>query len=212
MSVLLSETIRLTLDGMTKFRKALPTGPCDDYENSDSNPPGSSNLKRHLEEAMSTIQSHVTPELLEQNLRAKYEMHNKHAEEHRARQISTMAHQSKKRKSSDEVNECVGYIVASCLTLHSVIRASTPEERNSISMEEGRLRGLTVREETFSTLMKILGKLKSDPALMIAVKDLRGLVDAGEEGTMNGLAMVCDFTLISFARCCVELGALAVVH
>ena len=59
--------------------------------------------------------------------------------------------------------------------------------------------------------------MKSDPALRVIVKDLRGLVETGDDEMENqsertGLCMVCDFTLLSFARCCVELGALAVVQ
>lgn len=85
-------------------------------------------------------------------------------------------------------------------------------------MEEGRLRGLTVREETMSVLMKILGRLKSDTALSVRVVDLRGLIENNadhnerDQSEREGFMMVCDFTLLSFARCCVELGALAVVQ
>ena len=77
-------------------------------------------------------------------------------------------------------------------------------------MEEGRLRGLTVREETMSILMIMLTKLKSDPGRIVVVKDMRvDLVDTIDT-LQKETELVCDFTLLSFARCCVELGALAV--
>jgi hypothetical protein len=61
-------------------------------------------------------------------------------------------------------------------------------------------------------LMNILSKLKGDPDLKVAVKDLLDIViTGGVEMDGTSLTMVCDFTLLSFARCCVELGALAVV-
>lgn len=113
----------------------------------------------------------------------------------------------------DEPKECVGPNAAAGVTLQSVIRVSTIEERSSITMEEGRMRGLTVREETMAILMEVLGKLKSDPAFSVIVKDARGLVHTGDnESEKIGMLMVCDFTLLSFARCCVELGALALVQ
>ena len=82
-------------------------------------------------------------------------------------------------------------------------------------MEEERLLGLTVREETMGVLMQILSKVKSEPTSTFKVKDLRSLVDYNDEDDMEerkGCMMVCDFTLLSFARCCVELGALAVIQ
>lgn len=214
LSVLLSETIRQTLDGVAHFRKALPIGPCEEYiglgmgENSSitENPC----LTQQLSEAMSTIQSAITPALVEQRLREKYRIHNAHAHEHRQRISSTQ--QSNKRKSIDDDNECVGSAAASTLCLHSVVRLSTPQERKSVPMDEGRLRGLTVRVETMSILMNILGKLKSDPDLKVSVKDLLDIVISVVEMDKSSLSMVCDFTLLSFARCCVELGALAVVR
>ena len=215
LSVLLSETIRQTLDGVTHFRKALPIGPCEEYnglgpvENSSmtENP----RLTQQLSDAMSTIQSAITPALIEQRLREKYRIHNAHAREHRQR-ISSI-HQSKKRKSINGENECVGSGAASGLCLRSVVRLSTPQERNSVPMDDGRLRGLTVREETMSILMNILGKLKSNPNLKVSVKDLLDIVTSvGVEVDRTSLSMVCDFTLLSFARCCVELGALAIVQ
>jgi hypothetical protein len=61
-------------------------------------------------------------------------------------------------------------------------------------------------------LMNVLSKLKSDPDLNVAVKDLLDIATTGcVEMDGTSLSMVCDFTLLSFARCCVELGALAVV-
>lgn len=212
LSVLLSETIRQTLDGVTHFRKALPIGPCEEYESlvSDDCSSIEGNLEQQLGEAMSIIQSKMTPFLVEQRLREKYRMHNAHANEHRRKLTSLQ--QTKKRKSIDDNTGCVGDAAASRLTLHSVIRVSTPGERDSVSIDEGRIRGLTVRGETMTILMTILNKLKGDPDLKVAVKDLLDIViTGGVEMDGTSLTMVCDFTLLSFARCCVELGALAVV-
>lgn len=211
LSVMLSEAVRQTLDNVTRFREALPIGPCDEYERSSggesASAMGSTELKQQLDEAMAMIQSKVTPMLLERNLRQKYSVHNEHARGHRL-SIQYQYQQSKKRKCMHESDDCVGHKAAAGVTLRTILRVSTPEERNSVPMEEGRLRGLTVREETMPVLMKILGELKGDQSLRIAVRYLRDLVDTEEDE--DGSTMVCDFTILSFARCCVELGALAV--
>jgi hypothetical protein len=62
-------------------------------------------------------------------------------------------------------------------------------------------------------LMKILSKLKSDTELRVKVMDLRDIIES-EDGEQERaqLSMLCEFTLLSFARCCVELGALAIVN
>ena len=204
LSTILSETVRQTLNEVPKFRRALPIGPCQEYESTSS---ADVSLEQHLDNAMAIIQTKINALVLEQNMRAKYQMHNSQVNVHRQKLLE----QSKKRKNYSA--ECVGYDVASQLTLDTSIRASTPEERSSVSIEEGCLRGLTVREETMQTLMSILGKIKANQDLTIKVHELRDLVENRDNETKKtGLLMVCDFTLLSFAKCCVELGALAVVE
>ncbi len=203
-----------TLDGVTNFRMALPIGPCEEYgivgAGESSSLTENPCLRQQLDEAMSIIQSKMTPALMQQRLLGKYRIHNAHANEYRQR-ISSVR-QSTKRKSIDDGDECVGGTAASRLTLRTLIRVSTAEERSSVSIDEDRLRGLTVRGETMTILMKVLSKLKSDPDLNVAVKDLLDIATTGGvETDGTSLSMVCDFTLLSFARCCVELGALAVV-
>ena len=218
LSVLLSETIRQTLDDVTEYRKALPIGPCKEYNDTGST---SKCVKEQLDEAMSVIQSKITPSVIEQCLHNKYQHHNAQANEYRQQLI--MGQQvGKKRKSDDDDEqhnnkECVGATAASKITLNSIIRVSTPEERNSITMIEGQLRGLTVRTETRDILMSIISGFKNSslPPANVAVKDLLSIMnDWTHDGSGEGLqqlSMVCNFTLLSFARCCVELGALAIV-
>lgn len=213
MSVLLSETIRETLDGLSNFRKALPIGPCEEYESFSlgaSSAPECPCMKQQLNNAMDIIHSVVTPSLLEDKLRKKYRLHNDHAAKHREK---LQTNQCKKRKSVDGPYECVGDVAAARLTLHSLIRVSTSEERSSVVLDEGCLRGLTVREETMPILMKILTKIKSGTGLRVKVMDLRDIIES-EDGEQERaqLSMLCEFTLLSFARCCVELGALAIVN
>jgi len=116
LSVVLSETIHQTLDGVTKFRKALPIGPCDEYLNSTlgegASSLGPSNLKQQLDEAMAVIQSNITPSLLEQKLQTKHQIHNAHASEHRSKLQETQQ-QSRKRTLTEESSNCVGYSAAS---------------------------------------------------------------------------------------------------
>mmetsp|Transcript_4353 Transcript_4353/g.9027 ORF Transcript_4353/g.9027 Transcript_4353/m.9027 type:complete len:264 (+) Transcript_4353:120-911(+) len=120
--------------------------------------------------------------------------------------------QSQPHTEDDEADSIVvGPKAASKVRLETLVRASTPSERESVAMEEGKLRGLTVREETHGALMSILAGIKNHPGRSFVVgSDLRGLAK-NDEGDDGGLDFVCDFTLLSFARCCVELGALAMV-
>lgn len=199
---LLSDTTRKTLIANPQFRKALPIGPCSEYGGSQSDV--DSFFKQQLDSAMSLIQTNVTSGLLQEQLTNKYSMHNSRADDFR-RNIT-----SRKRPIQDLAkDDRVGYNAACRLTLESVIRASSTEERNSVVLEEGRLRGLTVREDTMQFLMTIIGIMKAKPSMESAVKELRSIAAAGESICSN--PMICDFTLLSFARCCVELGALAVV-
>ena len=219
LSVLLSETVRQTLDDVTDFRKALPIGPCEEYETGST---AACLLKEQLNKAMSIMQSKITPSVIEQNLRNKYQQHNVRANEYRQRLIMGQQVVVKKRKADDDYcnkkEECVvGPIAASFLTLNSIIRVSTHEERNSVTIDEGRLRGLTVRAETKDIFMSLLSRFKNSslPPVKVAVEDLLSIMNEWtHDGTGVGLqqlSMVCNFTLLSFARCCVELGALAIV-
>jgi hypothetical protein len=209
LSVVLSDTIRQTLNNVTKFRKALPIGPSVEYctSSDDSLMPSPTFLKQQLDEAMTAIQNQVTSELLEKNLRTKYDMHNFHADVHRSKIISTS--KTNKRKRCDEI---VGFDASLQLSLESMVRVSTPDERNSVVLEEGQLRGLTVRQETCSILMTILSVFKKDPSIRKKVKDLRGVIEGDSTLDRTNFDMICDFTLLCFARCCVELGAMAVVN
>ena len=67
-----------------------------------------------------------------------------------------------------------------------------------------------MRQENCTALMGILAVLKQDPSLHVKVRELRDIHD--EKDSISKLDMICDFTLLSFARCCVELGALALVE
>lgn len=205
LSVLLSETIRNTMDGVTSFRKALPVGPCNEY--AASNSPEHS-MEQLVDSAMSVIQRKITPGLLEERLQEKYRLHNENAKHHRQKVI--LAQQSRKRKAAEETSqeECVGCSAASKISLQSTLRLSTPEEKASVILGDGQLRGLNVRESIQYVITEILSTMKSDPLLRVKVKDLRGLVKNGD----GSMAVICDFTLLSFARCCVELGALALVE
>jgi ribosomal protein L16 Arg81 hydroxylase len=198
-ATILSDAIRKTLIDNREFRKALPIGPCSEYGGSQNE---MNVLKQQLDNAMSLIQSNVTTELLHEQLTNKYAMHNARAGQLRLN-ITT-----RKRPIEEQAEDCVGYFAACRLILDSVVRASSAEERSSVVLQ-GRLRGLTVREETMQTLMTTIGMMKEMPSLKIRVKDLLNIATIDESVCSN--PMICNFTLLSFAKCCVELGALAVV-
>ena len=208
LSVVLSDTIRQKLNDFIDFRKALPVGPSTEYNMSSRG----NSIEHQLAAAKDIIQNQVTSEVLEQNLKRKYDMHNSRAKQFRDNILSHI----KKRKRCEE---CVGFVAASQLVLDSVIRVSTAEERKSVAIGEGQLRGLTVRQETCPILMRLLSVLKREPSIRVRVKDMRNVNTFTSSAKYNlsnlvednaDFDLICDFTLLSYARCCVELGALAV--
>ncbi|KAL9183101.1 hypothetical protein ACHAXT_004888 [Thalassiosira profunda] len=206
-SAVVAETIQNMLQSEPKYRVALPVGPCRDYEECMDE---RSSLKSCVEGALSAIQSNITSEIIEQRLRAKYRIHNQHAESIRGR-LQDGATSRKRKADDDQSSPVVGKDAAARLGLQSIIRVSTPEERESVQMEEGRLRGLTVREKTMPALLQVLSAMKSaDASATNVVSELRDLLSSGSDEDAPDASMVCDFTLLSFAKCCVELGALAV--
>ena len=104
----------------------------------------------------------------------------------------------------------VGPEAAKTISLESRIRAATKEEKESVMLDQPR--GLRVREAVADAIIQILTALKTESSGQdgIPVKDLKSLLK--EETASPDDELICPLTLLSFARVCVEQGALAVVH
>jgi len=160
------------------------------------------NLQCKLDEAMDMLRQEITVESIHNALRQKYERHNQRAWSFRSHII-----QEANAPSKSKATQVVGRIASDNVRLLTMIRKATDEEKASVPATE-QPRGLNVREETYNGIIHILQQLRNNPSLHCRVKDLNSLLP---DATDRSFDTICDLTLLSFARQCVELGALAVV-
>jgi hypothetical protein len=172
------------------------------------------NLQEQLDLAMTMLQEEITTKSILNNLNATLDNHNRRAFPLRmsridkARLLPPMVNDDD-RKSIIDVDVVAGPVAAKKITFATVVRAATAEERAQV-MDTSSFsgpRGLNVREETADAIMAIVQKMKTDSSLKCRVIDLRSLVPP----TLTN-ALVCDLSLLSVAKRCVELGAFAIVH
>jgi hypothetical protein len=163
-------------------------------------------LQQQIHEAFEILQREITAKALHDNLHNKYEQHNR-----RALSVRMQLLQEKrfpKQPAAVSSIPVVGREASRCVSLSTSIRVATEEEKASLPPTQ-QPRGLHVREETFDGIISILQRLKGDTLLHCRVKDLKSLIPI-IGGASNDL--ICDLTLLCFARRCVELGAIAIVQ
>jgi hypothetical protein len=165
-------------------------------------------LQRQLNDAFELLRQSISAESIQQNMQKRLERHNQRALIQRQACIrrakfpdDDLMNRGKKPVVGAEAAKLVGWT--------SIIRASTPEEKATLP-PSSQSRGLHVREATADVLLGLLQQLKANVGLECRVPDLLLLAQLQENKTRSEL--VCDLTLLSFARCCVELGAMTVVH
>ena len=156
-----------------------------------------------IKDAIDCISSKINVEIISDHLGAKYRAHNQCVEEKRKKLCDDATSQSALNMHSNAV---VGPEAAQAVKTNSKVRAGTPEEKASVPppiATHGR--GLTVREDTFDSLISILSILRNENKT-VEVGKLRQ-----EIRNSKGVDMLCELTVISFVKCCVELGAMAIV-
>jgi len=158
-------------------------------------------LQEEIDEAIERLRQEITAERVCQHLRIKYSKHNQG--KHGARQAAIERARSLQISTTNSL--VVGRQAAAKVTLSTKLRCSTQAERDSLP-PLSTPQGLHVREETADALFAIVQLMKGESSLICSVKDLLGLLTP-EFQTM----LVCDLTLLSFAKCCVELGAFAIL-
>jgi hypothetical protein len=103
----------------------------------------------------------------------------------------------------------IGSQAAKIVSLDSLVRAATPDEKALVVMDKPR--GLQVRAEVADAIIFLLKTLKEGNSMDgLAVKDLKSLLETTSPPLPNA-HMICQLTLLSFARVCVEQGALVIV-
>ena len=153
-----------------------------------------------IKDAIGTITSSVNVETVSNHLEKKYRSHNQLVSSKRQEMIQNSSHDV----SHTPDIALVGLEAAEQIQMNTKLRAGTEEEKASVPPPVATRRGLTVREETFTGLISVLSILKEGNKSM-EVREFKQHIPE------DSVDMVCDLTLLSFAKCCVELGALALV-
>lgn len=177
-------------------------------------------LQSQLDRAIQLLREEVTVDSIDAALRNKYQRHNQ-----RAAFLRQPLLQGYTSCSAVTTTAVVGREAASTVTLSTRLRAATDDEKRNLIRQQAmilasnastdaaaddddktRQRGLHVRNEIYEGIFEMIQHLKQQPTVHCTVRQLRSLVLANFESA----ALICDLTLLSMARRCVELGALAI--
>lgn len=167
-------------------------------------------VQGQLDDAIRMLREEVTTESIDMAMRNKYIRHNERAAAIRKPLIEFYASPKLSMSSSATRSVVVGRDAMKFVTMSSYVRAATEGEKAkimNIRQPQKAQRGLHVREEIYDGIIEILQKLRqTDEKGMthVRVKRLRSLISPEKMSPM-----ICDLTLLSFVRRCVELGALA---
>jgi hypothetical protein len=204
----LSSMTNQILKQVVDFRKAMPLSLPMSPDLASVPDADKELLQRQLEKAFELLRQNISAESIQQSMQKRLERHNQRA------LIQRQACKLRAQFSNDDLmnqgkKPVVGFEAAKYVKWKSTIRASTLEEKASLP-PSSQPRGLHVREATADALLGLLQHLKANNGLECRVCDLLSLTEHQENASWS--ESVCELTLFSFARCCVELGAMAVVH
>lgn len=162
-----------------------------------------SKLQSQINEAIERLRHEVTAETVCQQLRLKYDKHN-HSK-HLPRQAAIERLKASSTISISVTSLVVGRQAAANVTLLTRLRCATTTEKASLPSPK-QPQGLHVREELADAVLGILHRMKTEEGIICSVKDLPSLLS-----TDLTQPHFCQLTILSLAKCCVELGALAIV-
>jgi hypothetical protein len=212
---IMSQATEKILTRVVDFRKSILP---QQQQHQVDDPDYESALQSQLNLAMSMLQEQITTKSILNNLNAKLDNHNRRAfalrmsRIHKARfpMLIESSDNNTSNNKSKILDGVVGPEAAKKITFSTVVRAATADERAQVMhTTSSGPRGLNVREETADAIMCIVQKIKTgDSSLKCRVIDLRYLLPP----TLTNSQLVCDLSLLSLAKRCVELGAFAIVH
>ena len=174
-------------------------------------------IQSQIDRALDMLRKELTAETILDHLNGKLENHNRRAFTVRMKQIHNARFPPTSTGSISSSNGAiVGPIASNQMTFQTIVRAATSEEKSKVTTHNpSRPRGLNVREDIGDAVVSIVSALKKDPNATCRVSDLKSLVDKeGSDGIVvdpQSTKYICDLTLLSLARCCVEVGAWAIV-
>lgn len=173
-------------------------------------------LQERLDTVFEQLKSQITAQSLLESMEWRIELHNRRASQKRSA-LSVAQSSSKKQSSTVDgtaLDSVVGTIAARDVTLDTVLRASTPSERECARQQQQSLggtaakAGLTVRDGVGDDVAAIVGAIKGGGgSTTTRVGNFRSLLGCNYEKSSS----LCDLTALSLAKRAVELGAFAVV-
>ena len=200
LSGILTTATQHTLGRIIDYRMALPLH----YGREQCSGSDKAELQQQIDHCFEELKKQITADSVMNNLGYKYQRHNERVSPIRRECILKAKEEA---TTTTNCTEVVGRSAALRVTLSTVLRAATSEEKASVlqTTTQPAARGLHTREDIADSILSCLFKLKGETGLRCSVRDLRTLMD----GKKNPL--ICDLALLSFAKCCVELGALATI-
>ena len=208
LSGLMATSVKKSLDEIPEYRAAIPLAVGMNDNAQDIPLEQRHQLECSVDAALEIVRKELTTEAINAYLRQKYQWHTSKSRPQRLGRIA----EENTRPTATSSDAIIGPEAAKGITMTSWVRPSRPAELASISNMRQK-QAPALREETAETLSEILGIIRKEDASPVQVSQLLKLVSGrpGGGGSEGVGKYVCDLTLLSFIRSCVERGELSVV-
>lgn len=198
LSGLLATAVQKTLDDIPEYRMAVPVefGMKDTHAIPDEH---KRMLEQQVDDALEIVKQKLTVDAINKYLTQKYQWHANKSKDGRLDRISASMQQD--TMSAENVS-VVGQDAMKRLSMNSFVRASTREEYDLLN--NIRPKQQLVRPETESAFFAIHHHLHQNPTQVFSVSDLTSILEKQCE-------YICDLSMLSFIRSCIERGTLALI-
>lgn len=212
LSGLMATAVKKTLDEIPEYRAAIPLA-VGMHDNAQEIPVEQRRqLERHVDAALEIVRKELTTEAINDYLRQKYQWHTSKSAPQRMQRVAQATSMDQRSEESTACNSIIGPEAMKHINMASWVRPSTPDEQALLSNIRQK-RAPAMREETSGVLSEILGTMRNEPS-PVQISQILKLVKSGSGSGSSGESVgkyVCDLTLLSFIRSCVERGELSVV-
>ena len=171
-------------------------------------------LQAQLDNVFEMLRSKITARSILEDMNHRIETHNVRAsKKRRALVASTTSDNENNNSAAVMMDRVVGPIAAKNVTLKTLLRASTPTEKEHAQKSRDATAGvspagLTVRDGVGDDVASIVGAIKGGKST--TVRDFRSLCCYQGDFKQQSSSL-CDLTALSLAKRAVELGAFAIV-
>jgi len=207
----LNTAIQKTLDAQPEYRMAIPLDFGKEPNMEDISPVAIQSFEQQLDRAFSQMRKEITAQSINSFLGKKYQWHRRQARPARMKcfmESKKEVHDGYMNQGSQQ-NILLGLTAVKQLSMLSRIRSCTKEEREeilSISIPNG---ANNLREETRDILFSLLDVINENPLRIWHMSELTSYIETNLNPRKN---LVCDLTLLSFIRSCLEDGKVGIVH